>query len=253
MEKIENKIRKLLALGERAGTEAEANAAMNAAHRLLAEYNLDMDSILASSGEKMEAIITDDSTPSNLRNTAWVDSIWGAISRLYFCEAFFRTKHATKERFYCVMGKPSNIAIVKYIAQYLVNTCEELAIDEGREAAQEMADEGVTLNIRAWRGSFKVGFSNRICIRAREAIEAAKAGKIEGSNGRALVLTPLYDKEKQAVELYKKEQGMKLKYSRRSMSVRSTSGFQAGSNAAQNVNISGNGIGGKPSSAGYLN
>lgn len=42
---IENRIRKLLALGERAGTEAEAQAAMAMAHRLLAQHNLDMAAV----------------------------------------------------------------------------------------------------------------------------------------------------------------------------------------------------------------
>lgn len=252
MEAIENKIRKLLALGERGGTEAEAEAAMNAAHRLLAEYNLDMDSIKASSGEKEEEIITDESTPSDLRNTAWKDSIYTKISKLYFCEVFFRTKRSVGERFYCVMGKPSNIAVVKYIAQYLINTCDELSTTEGRTAAQEMANEGVTLNLRAWRGSFKIGFSQRIAHRVNEQIAKAKAGDIKTSDGRTLMILPLYEKEAKAIELYSAKAHGKFGAYKRTMSIRSSSGYQAGEKAATNVNIAANGVAGSRVN-GYIN
>lgn len=245
--KISNKIRKLLALGERAGTEAEAQAAMSAAHRLLAEYNLDMDDVIASGEEKPEDLITDDSTLSSLRNTYPVDNIYGAISRLYFCETFFRTSRSVNQRFYCIIGKPSNIAIVKYIADYVVNTMNELAQVEGKKQRQTMADEGITLDLRHWRMSFKVGFSHRIVKRVKEEIDKAVAGKITTSDGRALALLPVYEKSKKEIAEYQARTVGKLTSYRRNIAVRSTSGYQAGQSAANSVNLFANTIGSEQS------
>lgn len=239
---IEEKIRKLLALGERAGTEAEAQSAMAMAHKLLAQHNLDMDEVTRGGIEKEEDLVTDESTPSALRNTPPTDTIYCRVSELYFCETFFRNNKRLGTRKYCIMGKPSNIAIVKYMAAYISRTMEELAITEGKKAAQEMADEGITLNLRAWRASFKVGFSVRIAARVREEIKSAKAGNMKASDGRALALMPIYDKEQKAIEIYQKEVHGEFGTCRRSMSVRSTSGYEAGKSAADNVGLRSNSI-----------
>src|SRR4051794_30275940 len=45
MDSIVSRINKLLALGERGGTEAEATAAMRKVHELLAKHNLSLDDV----------------------------------------------------------------------------------------------------------------------------------------------------------------------------------------------------------------
>ena len=97
-------------------------------------------------------------------------------------------------------GRPSNIAIVKHVAEYLVQTCDGLAKSEAKKAAQALADDGVVLNVRAWAASFRIGFGSRIMARAGEEIAKAKAGDIrDEATGTALVLAPLYDREAKAI------------------------------------------------------
>jgi hypothetical protein len=228
MVSIHEKIQKILALGERAGTEGEAQAAMARAHALLAKHNLTMDEVRAhNTQEPEESLHMDESVPSGLRNTYWRDTVTCAIARLYFCKAFMRKRNGA--RWYCIIGKPSNIAVVKYLTEYVCRTADELAKQGAKEAAQRMATDGVELNTRAWAASFRVGFATRIASRCNEQIEQAKKGGVKDeSTGTALVLAPLYNREQSAIEAYMGNQGVKLKTSRATMAVRSTSGYQAG-------------------------
>jgi hypothetical protein len=87
---IQKKIKKLLALGERGGTEAEAQAAMARAHVLLAKHNLTLSEVQAHGSEPEAPIETDESTPAPLRNKLWRDKprhnfryVYGWLSRPY--------------------------------------------------------------------------------------------------------------------------------------------------------------------------
>lgn len=240
---IEEKIRKLLALGERAGTEAEAAAAMSAAHRLLAQHNLDMQTVQAGGMEKEEGIETDKTTESKLSNTQPIDYIYAAVGKLYFCKVYTSKRRVDGEfvRSVCIMGRPSNIAIVKYVAAYMVRSMEEQAQRQGKAALQELAREGGVLNVRLWRSSFRLGFALRVSNRVEDEIKQANAGTIV-SDGRALALAPLYNKEASAIAKYMADSKMKLASSRSKCSVRSTSGYDAGQAAGERAALRSNGL-----------
>src|SRR5262245_49181992 len=192
MSAIHEKIKKLLALAERGGTEAEAQAAMAAAHALLAKHNLTMSEVHAFGEEKPEDLITDASTPAPLRNQYWRDTIYCAIADLFFCNAFMRQrKHI---RCYVVYGRPSNIQAVHDVAPALIRTGATLATQEAKAAAQRMAQEGVALNVRAWASSFRIGYAQRIRQRVKEDIAKAKRGEVTDETGTALMLAPLYNR-----------------------------------------------------------
>lgn len=55
-----------------------------------------------------------------------------------------------------------------------------------------------------------MGFAVRIYERVEQEIKAANAGEIKASDGRALVLAPVYEREKNAITLYMKQQKLKL-------------------------------------------
>lgn len=240
MSAIHEKIKKLLALAERGGTEAEAQAAMTAAHALLAKHNLTMSEVQAFGEEKPEDIITDASTPAPLRNQYWRDTIYCAIADLFFCNAFMRKrKHS---RCYVVYGRPSNIQAVHYVAQSLIRTGETLATQEAKAAAMRMADDGVELNLRAWASSFRIGYAQRIRQRVKDEIAKAKRGEVKDETGKALILSPLYNREATAIAAVMQQHGIKLGRSRSSVTVRSSSGFQAGQEAGNRASFSRNGL-----------
>lgn len=233
MSQISDKISKLLALGERGGTEAEATAAMQKVHELLAKHNLSLDDVKETPVTE-EDYVRDEAKAS--ARQPWQDWVWSAVAELYFCQHFKRSWCG--EVTHLLVGKPSNIAAVKVVAAYVVRTGEELA----RKAAGNAGP--------AFRNSFKKGFAVRVVARAKEEVRAAKAGEVKDSTtGTALVLSPLYDRENRGIERFMMEQSMKprMQFSRATVSDRD--GYLAGKEAANSVSLHGNGVGQKAAAA----
>jgi hypothetical protein len=145
-------------------------------------------------------------------------------------------------RFYVVYGRPSNIQVVHYVAQSLIRTGETLATQEAKAAAQRMAKDGIELNVRAWAASFRIGYAHRIAERVNEEIAKAKRGEVKDETGTALILSPLYDREKTAITAVMNNHGIKFKVNRSSANVRSSSGYNAGREAGDRASFASNGI-----------
>lgn len=241
---IHEKIQKLLTLGERAGTEGEAQNAMALAHALLAKHNLTMSDVGAHGTEAPEALETDDSVPTALRNTYWRDACYSAVAKLYFCKVYMKKNRSTGQRFYAIVGKPSNIAVVKYMAAYLVRSGDELATQKSKQAAQSQADNGVILNVKAFAASFRMGYATRIEKRVNDEIEAARKGSIKDETGTALVLAPVYDKATKEIDAYLGDK--RFTKARSSVNVNSSSGYMAGQEAGSNANLRSNSVDGRP-------
>lgn len=235
---VVSKIKKLLALGERAGTEDEAKVAMQKAHELLAKHNLAMGDVTFDEVLE-ETVETDESTPTELRNTLYKDEIYAGVAELYFCHLFYRKRiiNGQTKRWLCITGKPSNIAITKYLAAYICRTGENLAKEVAKTEAQNLANDGVILNIRAYKNSFKIGFATRIRQRATVQIRAARNNEMRDDTGTALILAPVYARENKLVQAHLGTLKLNLKTSSRAVYVKSESGYQAGQNAANSVNF----------------
>lgn len=229
MNQIIDKINKLLALGERGGTEAEATAAMRKVHELLAKHNLSLDDVKESPVAE-EDYVRDEAEAS--ARQPWQDWVWTAVAELYFCRHFKR--HSCGEVTHLLIGKPSNIAVVKFVAGYVVRTGEELARRATGGSGQ------------AFRNSFKKGFAVRIAARVKEEIKIAKAGEMKDSvTGTALVLSPLYDRSSREIERFMMQQSMKPRNQSSRASVSDPDGYRAGKEAADSVSLRGNGVGQK--------
>lgn len=235
MDTIIAKISKLLALGERGGTEAEANAAMQKVHELLAKHNLSLDDVKDSPVAEEDYI--QDETEAN-RGQPWQTYIWNAVAKLYFCKHL--TKSSPTGSHHLVIGKPSNIAVVKYVATYIVRTGEGLA----RQAAADVESK------QTFRNSFKKGFAYRIAIRVEQEIANAKAGMMtDSTTGTALIVSPLYDQSKRDIERFIMGAGMKVRRGSGKFSVSNRDGFTAGRSAAETVSLRSNGVGRQPVAA----
>lgn len=231
MDSIISRINKLLALGERGGTEAEATAAMQKVHELLSKHNLSLDDVKDSPVAE-EDYVQDESDAASRQ--PWQNIIWSAVAKLYFCEHL--TKIGSFGVRHLVIGKPSNIAVVKFVAVYIVRTGEELA----RKAAADSDSK------RAFRNSFKKGFAYRVHSRVEEEIRNALAGKLtDTATGTALVVAPLYDQARRDIDRLMMEQGMKVRRTTASMTVSNHDGYRAGRSAADSVSLRGNGVGSK--------
>jgi ElaB/YqjD/DUF883 family membrane-anchored ribosome-binding protein len=231
METIVSKIQKLLALGERGGTEAEAEAAMRKVHELLARHNLSLDDVKGEA-EKDEDYVKE--TEEGTNKQPWQRIVWAAVAELYFCSYFSQRNRGTGDLHHVVIGKPSNIAVVKYMAAYLIRTGQQVA----KEAAKDSVSKASFIN------SFKKGYSHRIHFRVKEEIAKAKAGKVtDSSTGTALILHPLYDQTKRDLDQFFREHGINV--TSRSTSSRPSNhvGYMAGKAAADSVSLANNGVG----------
>lgn len=239
-EALFSKIDKLLEMARRGGTEAEAAVAMRKVHELLIKHNLSMADVTAArpSGDGCVKHYE----PAT-QNQPWQGLIWAAIAELYFC-GHFQSRKRNRDRgvsfSHVLIGKPANIAVVRKLAAYIVEAGERLA----KESAARIRKEAR----RVFRVSFKKGFAVRIAERATAEIRRAKEGRTtDPETGTALLVIPLYDEAKNAVQKVIDEEQIKVEQSGSPEPPRSLSGFYAGVTAGDTVSLSPNLIeGGQP-------
>lgn len=218
------KIKKLLALGERGGTEAEAATAMEMAYKLLAKYNLSMADMEESTA------IFETSLKEMPRNSVWERILYDGISKLYFGQYLLsKTANGT---FHMVIARPENVAMIHHVAQYLIRTGEKLA----QESASRNPSENKTAHVSA----FCKGYALRISQRALEQIAQAKTEGLAAEQCTALVVSDFYDQEANARDDYMRAQKIRTVASRARVMVRSSSGLSAGKTAGNSVNLNTN-------------
>lgn len=172
METIIERIRKLLALAKSAN-EHEAAVAMQRAQEMLAKYNLDMNDVLQR-GESVQFVcdnelVTESSNP-------WRRDLASNLARLFFCDYSFnfikqsmpqrKTRKYLRLDRHSFYGLPHNVAVVKEMFKYLVDTVERLA----REA-RKINREGAS-----YEKSFRHGCATRLIERISERYWASKEG-----------------------------------------------------------------------------
>lgn len=221
-DEIKNKIHKLLELAKRGGTEAEATLAMQKAQEFLTKYNLSMSDIQTS--EIKDEDVTEENIDAENRQT-WQGHIYSGICALYFCQSYtsnYRLNgHLKTAR--VLVGKPTNIAVVKDVAQYLVLLGKELA---------EASNQGTL-----YRNSFKKGYSSRIYWRCNDQIKQAKAQISHDVTERALTVTSLYALTTQQNKDYLKSKGILLVNRRSQSSISDSNGYRDGQTAGNSVSL----------------
>jgi hypothetical protein len=187
MQKIMNTLINLKALKDAAGTPGEAEAAAAGIQRLCFIHNLDMAQI----GDKGEAQVgekyskNDWALDGNVSDPyqAWKLSLLDVIARYNFCMvlSYSRTRQVV------IIGKPSNVALVKSLYEYFAGAVKRLTTKYWR--AEYPNDYG-RLNNTPAEDSFKlsfregmvIGLSNRLAKQREEDLKAA------GKGGHALVI-----------------------------------------------------------------
>lgn len=237
-EDLMNKIKKCLELARRGGTEGEMQAAMGKVQALLAKHNLSISDV-----EKFGAPEETIQEGIQVRGVeVWHRTVYNAVSQLYFCGYFYASwddmKTGRKRRFtsHFIIGKPSNIAVVKNMAEYIIKLGDKLA-------------EGHNKYDMRVRNAFRKGFASRILNRVHIEIEKAKQGKVmDEETGTALIVHPLYVQAKNEVDSFIKNQGTKL--TTKTTKVYHKDGYAAGWEKGGSVSLSANGIGHDGSSKG---
>lgn len=225
-----SKIEKLLEMGRRGGTEHESQIAMKKVHSLLAAHNLSMEDV-ENAKEPDETVgvelCTEQGIPRPYRR-----NIISGLCKLYFCKLVLNTRRSIKygEKGYFIIGKPSNVIVVKHMAKYIIDLCDNLAKKEGGSD-------------RHFRTSFKNGFGGRVFERCLDEIERAKKGEVKDDAGKALILHPLYSKSDKEISTWIKNEwgGLGGTFGGRSRS-RNAKGYNAGSAAGSKVSLRSNAL-----------
>jgi hypothetical protein len=123
MEKIIDRIKKLLELANNNPNEHEAQAAMAKATEMLEAYNLDM-AVLGTSGKGAQR----SDTKKNGGLYGWQRKLWKAVAEMNFCH-YLSVKGLAKGSTYehRLIGSHANVVSTEMMAAYLQETVEKLA------------------------------------------------------------------------------------------------------------------------------
>lgn len=160
-------IHKLLALARDGGaTESEAERAMAKAQELMAEHNLSMATLEAKGGAKEGRVRNQES--ENLLY-AWKRELLERIAKVNFCHIaiIYKTNRANQQigGGYEVIGRESNVAAVRNMFDYLLQTVERLVVDEFGLSPQDRYSKSAH--------SFRTGCCDRLKERLQQRFDDA--------------------------------------------------------------------------------
>lgn len=185
LHKILDRVRKMLALAENAGTEAEAANAAARAAALMEEYQLSEALVrLDNPAAKPEAILRDEKLGNaNTKRVAWRECLSHAIA------------HSLGVKTYQIgaeilgFGRESSIQTWRYTYQHLCREVDAMCDQAWEDANMEL---GTGYRCRSWKNAFRVGCASRLSQRiylAAEATEATRAtAKAAAGAGTALMV-----------------------------------------------------------------
>ncbi|WP_099066526.1 DUF2786 domain-containing protein [Nostoc linckia] len=218
LEKIGDKIKKLLALSQ-SPNEAEAAEAMSKAQELLTRYQLSMADLEDNSPEEVEQQVIEETG----RSVSWKEILLNAVADANYCMPFIRRGATVKQM---MLGRPSNISSAKIQLEYLVGAVDRLASLEDGD--------------RAYKNSFRLGCASRISTRISELVEKQKSEGIAASGESkpisAIVVRSLYEKLEAELDAYAKA-NLKIKNRTSRPSCRSYEGYFSGMAAGDKVSL----------------
>lgn len=227
MDKIIERVQKLLALAGNNPNEHEAAAAMEKAHALLAEHNLSMSSIEQTKESSKRGEF---GTKTNFSEVYYRD-LWQAVGALYFCDyIWWRPNPKKRETHHFFIGQPHNAAVAVSMAQYLTGVATRSAREAGKEAGRK--------DFRFFN-SFMHGCSGRLVSRIYERKRQAEAGAATATEGKTNLpaLAPMYNLEAKANALWIREHYLNLREGKtREINV-DPGAYRAGKRAAETISL----------------
>lgn len=159
LQKVMRKVAQLRALAAQAGTQAEAETAAAQAEALITKYQID-EAAIETSTTCDEVVGESEPIWSGSKNEQWRGILCAGLCKDHGCAAV-----ATKDRtrtIYRIAGRPSDVAIVRYMFSWLTVEIERLA----------QREEG-----RANRNAFRVG----AVVGVLRAMHAARAAEVQSA------------------------------------------------------------------------
>lgn len=203
IEKIIERVRKLLALSEGAGSEHEAAVAAARATSLIAQYQLDEAALRVDAPElppepiEKSARLEPDQPETGRKRVAWREAIALAVARDLGVKMYWWNYRVNGRKYRDVRGygRESAIQAWRYTCQYLWRTVDELA---------EAEDVPYLQSARSFRNAYRVGCATRIAERLymlrKEREKAPTPTAAPGDAERRTQALVLVQRDQQEVE-----------------------------------------------------
>lgn len=191
MQKIIDRVQKLLALAGNNANENEALAALEKAHAILAEHNMTMAEIgdrpeTQSADQQRDSLNTNTNMPE--RYNRWV---WYAVAQANSCLMFsFRPNPKKYQTIYTLVGRRVNIVVATQMALYLCQTMKRLATEHCKQESRKDFN---------YKNAYLTGMALRLVQRINE---------MKATHGNALILWSGAEEKANAAHV---EQEMKVK------------------------------------------
>lgn len=214
MEKIIERIRKLLALAGNNPSDAEREAAMQKAHQLLVDHNLQMQDV-HTTPEVVEAFVNE----MKFRATPWARVIVNHIAQLYFCKFIYSVRGGKLVATFVGMRVDAEIA--RMVSESILASVRAQSVTYGATTGGSP-------------GSFRNGASATIAHRCLKLMREAAPVNAPGT---ALVVQSLYKTRAAEADAWVKQNMGELGKPRSKLNVRHDAAGQAGAAFAQTVSL----------------
>jgi hypothetical protein len=227
MDKVIDRIRKLLALAKSAN-EHEAAAAAARAAELMAEHELSEATIRATGGAAAEQIVEApvDGTSVESRKCAWKLAIAHGAAAAFGVRMWI---HGGK---IVGMGRSSAVQTWSYTCAYLYAEVERLTIDGWLTVAA--SGEAWAHSSRAWKSAFRLGAGRVIGLRLLEQAHRKKSAPV--ATGEALVII---SRDRAEVEAAFAERTAGFRKGRAVGKASDAAGYRAGTTAGRDLSLGG--------------
>lgn len=223
IDKIIERVQKLLALAGNNSNENEAAAAIEKAHAILADHNLSMATVEehAPKGEDDDrGALASDTNFSEI----YFRQIWNAVGDLNYCKMFSTRPNPRKRKtVMTLVGRKVNTIIAAQLATYLCQTMIRLS--------NEAAKASLRTDF-AFKNAFLAGCAVRLCQRIRDM---KKKDAATGS-GNALVLWSGREMELNT-DFIAKSLGLNLVSRKSRQRPVDSQGYHAGHSAADRISF----------------
>lgn len=174
MSAILDKIRKLLTLSAKSTNANEAAVAAAAAQRLMTEHQIAEAELETGATHERPSLSTDPLDTFGNRSVTWKEILSSQLCSMHGCKVWKETHfegRRARERRMRIVGRPSDVASVRYLYAWLTSEIERLVQRNGKGRGQRYAY------------SYRVGAVNG-CL---EAMWAARREARAAAPGEALV------------------------------------------------------------------
>ncbi len=234
-EALIKKMKAVLEMARRGGTEAEQAMAAQRIAEMLTKYNIDLSEIDgdASTSYDAENIL-------GKYNETWRHACYQAAARMYMCRYMWKVQRGAQFAVTRILvGEPHNLAVATEMAAYFEDSINRLANDAAKNN-KSVTGASHTSRHRFIR-TFRLEAAERLKARVEVYVRDAMAGRIvDQETGTTLPATlSLYERQEELYQEWIKANGLRISEAAPNRDMKlSDLGRELGRQAGDNISLS---------------